>query len=267
MPAPPIDAPAAGVADIDAPVDLADDAITIDTLLRDRVTLLQPVRGFRSSLDPVLLASFVRPPFGHFADVGCATGAVAFSLAALDAAATGVGIEIQPRLAALARRGVDRNALAARVAIVEGDVRHVVGRKPLPRAGFDLVVSNPPFRALAGGFPSPDAEIAHAHHELTLTLSQCLDAVAALRRPTGRVALVFVASRVGELLSGMVARGLAPRRLRFVHPTLDLPASRVLVEAGASPGGAPPPCEIEPPLPLRGPAGHSEEMRRILGEG
>ena len=37
------------------------DEITTDTLLRGRVTLLQPRRGFRSSLDPVLLARFLAP--------------------------------------------------------------------------------------------------------------------------------------------------------------------------------------------------------------
>jgi len=238
--------------------------ITVDTLYRERVTLLQPARGYRFSLDPVLLAAFVQPPFGRFADIGCGTGAVAFSLAARDEAASGVAIELQPRLAALARHGLARNAFGPRLTIVEGDVRRLVGGV-VPRARFDLVASNPPYRALAGGFVSPDQEIARAHHEVTLTLAECLDAAAALRHPEGRVALVFLASRVAELLSGLTARGLAPRRLRFVHPTLDLPASRVLIEAAAAGAGAPP-CEIEAPLALRGAAGHSDEVRRMLGE-
>jgi tRNA1(Val) A37 N6-methylase TrmN6 len=131
------------------------------------------------------------------------------------------------------------------------------------RARFDLVVSNPPFRSLVGGYVSPDQEIARAHHEVTLTLAECLEAAAALRRPSGRVALIFVASRAGELLSGLAARGLAARRLRFVHPTLGQAASRVLVEATA---GGPASCEVEPPLALRGPGGHSDEVRRMLGE-
>lgn len=237
--------------------------ITVDTLYRQRVTLLQPARGYRASLDPVLLAAFVRPPFGRFADIGCGTGAVAFSLADRDPAATGVAIELQPRLAALARQGAIRNAFEQRLSILEGDVRGLVGTR-LPRASFDLVASNPPFRPLAGGCVSPDEEIARAHHEVTLTLAECLDAAAALRRPAGRIAIVFLASRIGELLSGLMARGLAARRLRFVHPKLDQPASRVLVEAAA--GAGTPPCDVEAPLALRGPAGHSDEVRRMLGE-
>jgi tRNA1(Val) A37 N6-methylase TrmN6 len=212
----------------------------------------------------VLLAAFVRPPFGRFADLGCGTGAVAFSLAARDPDASGVAIELQPRLAELARQGVVRNAFEPRLQIIEGDVRRLAAGGGL-RGRFDLVASNPPFRALAGGVVSPDQEIARAHHEVTLTLGECLDAAAALRRPTGRIAMIFLASRTGELLSGLAARGLATRRVRFVHPTPDKPASRVLVEAASASTGAPG-CEVEPPLMLRGPAGHSDEVRRMLGE-
>ena len=241
----------------------AADAFTVDTLLRGRVTLLQPARGFRSSLDPLLLSAFVRPPFGRFVDIGCGTGALAFSLAALDPGATGVGIEIQPRLRALAARALARNDFAPRVEIVEGDVRGSVGRAPLSRASFDLVATNPPFRLVAGGVVSPDRERAQAHHEVTLTLTEWLDAALALMKPSGRLAVVFAAPRLPELLAELGARGLRARRLRLVHPTPDKPAVRLLLEAQR---GGERSFELEPPLFLRGPAGHSEEVRRMLGE-
>ncbi|HEY8923201.1 MAG TPA: methyltransferase [Polyangia bacterium] len=238
--------------------------VTIDTLLRGRVTLVQPARGFRSSVDPLLLAAFVRPPFGRFVDIGCGTGALAFALAALDPAATGVAVEIQPRLARLAARGLARNPFADRLAIVEADVRRAAGDASLPPASFDLVATNPPFRVVGGGFVSPDGERARAHHEVTLKLAEWLDAAATLVRPGGRVAAVFVAARHAELLAEMRARALAPRRLRFVHARLDEPPSRVLVEAIRS--NREEPLVVEEPLPLRGPNGHSEEVRRMLGE-
>jgi tRNA1Val (adenine37-N6)-methyltransferase len=242
------------------------EAITVDTLLRGRVTLLQPARGFRSSVDPLLLSAFVRPPFGHFVDIGCGTGALAFSLAALDPAATGVAVELQPRLAELATRALLRNSFAARIAIVEADIRRTVGAGALQKAGFDLVATNPPYRALRGGVVSPDGERARAHHEVTLTLAEWLDAAAALVKPAGRVAVVYTAARLDELLAGLEMRGLGPRRLRLVHPRLGEPPTRVLVEAtpvGSRPSSS---AVFEPPLELRGPNGHSEEMRRILGE-
>ena len=247
----------------DADVEADPEAITVDTLLRGRVTLLQPARGFRSSLDPVLLAAFVQPPFGRFVDIGCATGALAFLLAARDPAATGVGIEIQPRLRALAARGLQRNDFASRLEIMEGDVRASVGRGALARFNFDLVATNPPFRILDGGVVSPQRERAQAHHEVSLKLDEWLDVAATLVKPEGRVAVIFAAPRLAELLTGLAARGLAPGRLRMVHPTLDRPASRVLVEAYRGSQRA---LQVEPPLSLRGPAGHSDEVRGMLGE-
>lgn len=250
------------------------EAITVDTLLRGRVTLLQPARGFRSSIDPLLLAAFLRPPFGRFVDIGCGTGALAFSLAALDPAATGVAVELQPRLADLVTRALLRNSFAARIAIVEADIRRSVGEGPLEKAGFDLVATNPPYRALRGGFVSPDHERARAHHEVTLTLAEWLDAARALVKADGRVAVVYDAARLDELLAGLRTRALRPRRLRLVHPRLGEPATRVLVEAAplgssassSSSSSSFSSAVVEPPLELRGPNGHSEEVRRILGE-
>src|SRR4030095_4424475 len=92
----------------------APEEFTYDTLLRGRVGLYQPARGVRSSLDPVLLAGFATPPFGRFLDIGCGTGALSFLLLAHDPAATGVGVEIQPRLAAPAEEGGARTRLRGR---------------------------------------------------------------------------------------------------------------------------------------------------------
>jgi len=239
-----------------------DDDVTVDTLLRGRVVLLQPARGFRSSLDPVLLAAFLPPPHGRFLDIGCGTGAVSFLLLAGDAQARGVAVELQPALARLAAEGRDRNGWTERLDVVTGDVR-----APLAAVGagaFDLVVANPPFRPAGRGHTPPDRGRAIAHHELTLTLADWLDAAARAARPGGRVAAVFPAERFEELAREMQARGLALARVRHVHPYADRPASRVLVEAAR--GGGRPRVD-EPRLVLHErEARYTAEVRRMLGE-
>src|SRR5487761_2634166 len=62
-----------------------------------------------------------------------------------------------------------------------------------------------------------------------------------------KVAFVFDASRSAELLRCMAANTLEPKRLRFVHPRADAPASTILVEARKG-GGIE--ATIEPPLLL-----------------
>lgn len=237
--------------------------VTVDTLLGGRVTLLQPARGFRVSLDPVLLTAFVAPPFGRFLDIGCGAGAVSFLLLARDAAATGVAVEIQPAFADLAEQGRARNGWDARLDLRRGDVRALA----LEEGAFDLVVTNPPFRPIAGGHLSPDPSRAMANHEVTLSLAEWTTVAARAVRPGGRAAAIFPADRADELCAALQARGLSPARLRFVHPHADRPPTRVLVEAIR--GGSAPLVEGAP-LIVHAATGSGErfsaEVRGMVGE-
>jgi tRNA1Val (adenine37-N6)-methyltransferase len=239
-----------------------DGEITVDTLLCGRVTYLQPARGPRSSLDPVLLAAFLTPPHGRFLDIGCGTGALSFLLLHADPTATGVGIELQPLLARLAAAGRDRNGWGDRLRVVAGDVR-AAGLEP-PADGFDLVVTNPPFRPLGRGHTPPDGSRALAHHEVALTLDDWLDAAARAVRPGGRVAAIFPHDRFRELAVGLHARDLQPLRVRSVRPYADRPATRVLVEAQH--GGRRPQVFEESLVVHAEGERYTEEVRRALGE-
>ncbi len=240
------------------PVDGED--ITSDTLRAGRVRIFQPARGARMSLDPVLLEGFLRPPHGRFLDIGCGTGALSFLLLARDPSAAGVGVELQPRLAALAERGRDDNGWQQRLEIVTGDVRAL--RDRLGAARFDLVATNPPYRTLTGSRRPPDDERALAHQEIALALPEWVECAARAVRPGGRVAVVFPAERAVDLLAELRARELIPCRLRTVHPHEGEPASRVLVEAERA-GRRP--LVIEPPLILHADgARYTPEVQRLL---
>ena len=241
---------------------MTDDAVTADALLRGRVRLYQPARGARMSLDPVLLAGFVAPPFGRFLDIGCGTGPLSFLLLAGDPAASGVGVEIQSRLAALAVRGRDENGWETRLEIIEGDVRALGER--LGEGTFDLVVTNPPYRTLDASPPSPNRERALAHHEIALRLREWVAIAAQVVRPGGRVAAILPMERSTDLVQTLAANHLRPARTRNVHPHANEPASRLLVEARR---GVEVPLVVAPPLVVHEPGGgFTAEVRRMLGE-
>jgi tRNA1Val (adenine37-N6)-methyltransferase len=238
------------------------DETTADRLLGGRVVIHQPARGMRISLDPVLLAGFIGAPYGRFLDIGAGTGALSFLLLARDPAATGVGVELQPRLAGLAARGRDDNGWADRWELIEGDVRAISAAGQLPAGGFDLVATNPPYRLLSDSNPSPDEERALAHHEIALRLPEWLAVAVRAVRPGGRVAAVLPAQRTREILTELHERGLGSVRLRSVYPYADRPASRVLVEAER---GGRRPFLIEPPLVVHDPGGsYTVEVTRML---
>ena len=245
---------------------LADDAhepeeVTHDTLLRGRVKLIQPVRGFRSSLDPILLAGFIQAPYGHFLDIGCGTGALSFLLLARDPAATGLGVEIQPRLAGLATRSVAANGFGARFAVMAADVRQA---GLVPTAAFDLVASNPPFRPVGKGVLPPQTERSLAHHEVALTLTEWLAVAQAALRPDGRLAAIFPADRLDEMHAALSARGLAMTRLRTVQAQAGTRANRFCFEAQQSALVAK--THTESPLIVHEQGKYSSEVRAMLGE-
>lgn len=240
--------------------------VTADTLLRGRVRLYQPRKGFRSSLDPVLLAWFLRPPYGRFLEIGLGTGALSFVLLWRDSSARGVGVEISPRLARLAETGVAENGYGSRFTVAAADVRDARAW-PSGAASFDLVVTNPPFRPLGRGVLPPDEERSRAHHEVTLTLSEWAAVATRALRPEGRLGVVFPADRLPELMLALSARGLETVRIRSVHPRAAEPAGRVLLEAVRSPARRTGPLVVEPPLLLHDGAGFSPEVRSWLDEG
>jgi tRNA1(Val) A37 N6-methylase TrmN6 len=201
---------------------------TTDALLGGRLSLRQPRRGARVTMDPLLLLDFVRPAKGAVLDLGSGTGVLALGLALLEPGVRAQGIELDPELAALARANAEANRVA--VELHEADLRH-----PPALGSFALVVANPPYFDDSG---RGEAKRATARQERTATLA---DFVAAARRytaPRGRFALVYPAERIAEVLA-LLGKGLAPRRIRFVHSVAGDPASRVLVEAYAGYRGRP----------------------------
>ena len=239
-------------------------SLTCDELLRGRLRLWQPARGPRVSLDSLLLADFAAgrrgPRLGRVLDLGCGGGVVALAMAGRDPAARFVGVELQPELAALARRNAALNGVDGRLEIVEGDLRR---RLPLA-AGFDLAVSNPPYRSAAEG-RRPRADRALARQELSCTIADVVGAARRWLKPRGSLALVFPADRLPDLVALLVDGGLRPRALRPVHSLADEPARRVLVWACSGYKGG---VTVEPPLVVHQPdrRTYTEEARSILGD-
>ncbi|WP_305044175.1 tRNA1(Val) (adenine(37)-N6)-methyltransferase [Geoalkalibacter sp.] len=232
---------------------------TLDELRIGKLKILQAKNGYRFSLDPVLLCAFARVGKGaRVADLGTGSGVIPLILARRTEAVEIVGIERQAEPAERARRSVALNDLEERIRILEGDVREI-GRFFAPQS-FDLVLSNPPFRAPGSGRLAPADERAAARHELAGGLEDFLRAAAWLLPPGGRLYIIYLAERLAQLLEGMRRAGLEPKRLRCVHGRLGEPARMVLVEGrrGGRPGLA-----LEAPLLVFSGEDYSDEVRGL----
>ena len=235
---------------------------TVDSILGGSLRLIQPRRGYRFSVDAILLGRFIRPrPGARILELGAGCGVISIMATAHYAPREATAIELQSELADLIARNAALNNLAA-VRAVAADLRTraIGGVAP---ASFDLVIANPPYRAAGSGRRSPNAGRNLARAESAATLDDFVAAAARYLKHGGKAAFVFAASRGAELLSELHAHRLEPKRLRMVHPRRDLSATTMLVEARKG-GGIE--LEVEPPLILYAAKGiYSEEAASMLG--
>lgn len=240
-----------------------DGLTSLDTLRKHGMNILQPVQGYRFSLDALLLAEFAR--IGQDAsviDLGTGCGVIPLVLAAQHQTARFVGVESNPDMAALAVENVCSNSMNARIEIVSDDVLTI--RSCFPVSSFDLVVSNPPFRSPGTGKVSPHKGRDAARHETTAGLVDFLMSAKYLVKPGGRICFIYHPSRLAEFICRAAELKLALLRLRMVHGTVGAEAKMFLAEMAKGSRGD---LKVEAPLIVYDHSGaYTDEVAELLGE-
>jgi len=201
---------------------------TFDTLFGGRLEIRQNKKGYRFSIDALLLARFAEPRLtDRVIDLGTGCGVIPLILVFRRKAEAVVGVEVQPSLAALARQNVSLNQLAAQIEIREEDFRNLPGKGGV----FDCALCNPPYRRAGSGRVNPQEEKALARHEINATLEDVLRAAHHLLKNKGRFYSIYPATRTADLFQGLRRFHLEPKRVQFVHSRDREEARLVLVEA------------------------------------
>ncbi|OGP64263.1 MAG: hypothetical protein A2169_06360 [Deltaproteobacteria bacterium RBG_13_47_9] len=203
---------------------------SLDTFYNGSLQIIQKKRGYRFSIDAVLLSQFIKIQKNERAiDLGTGCGILPLLLSQTTKAHSFVGVEIQRGLAECAKKNVALNHLEDRISILHQDFKKLKGT--FPPGSFDVVLSNPPYRKYLTGRLNPSMEKAIARHEIKTTLEDLVSAASYLLLPKGRCYLIFPALRTVDLLVGLRAEKLEPKRLQFVHPRIEERAKFVLIES------------------------------------
>jgi len=174
-------------------------SVTGGTLLGGRVRYDQPAEGYRTGLEPVLLAASVPARSGErVLEAGCGAGAGLLCLAARVPDVAGVGLEIDPVLAALAARNFAANGFAGLCAEA-ADVTKWRGDRP-----FDHAFANPPWHGPAGT-ASPDASRRTAKQASPGLLAAWVSALAGNLRARGTLSLVLPGASLVEAMLALAA--------------------------------------------------------------
>ncbi len=225
------------------------------------VSITQQKKGFRFTLDSLLLADFCCiKPRDRVLEPGAGTGVISLLLARKFPKARFLADEVEPGAYELLLRNIEDNGLTTNIVPINADLRNL--SSTISPRSFNVIVANPPYTKAGAGRTSPFPDRHLARQGQTATIDTWLD-LKDLLKDKGRYFLVFPASRAAELLALLRTRDLEPKRLRFVHPHVHKPASLVLVEAIRSAGIG---LDVLPPLIVHEQdGGYTEEVREIYG--
>jgi len=172
-------------------------ATTEGHLLDGRVRYAQPRDGFRSGIEPVLLAAAIPARVGErVLEAGSGAGAALLCLAARVERIHGLGVEIDPALAAIATANARANG--------HGDLHFtnadICGTDDWGM--FDHACANPPYHR-SGGTPSPSAARTGAKVADAALWTDWAAAMARRLRPGGTLTLILPAAMLVDALGAM----------------------------------------------------------------
>jgi tRNA1Val (adenine37-N6)-methyltransferase len=201
---------------------------SIDVFEGGNLRLIQSRTGYRFSIDAILLSEFVTVKRGDdVVDLGAGCGIIPLMMLLKKPIRHVYALEIQWGLAYQTARNAALNDFAERMSVILGDIR----TPPLSMKCTDVVVCNPPYRRKESGRINPDQQRAIARHEILASLDDILGAARGMLRPKGRLAMVYPAERLADLMIKLRSFEMEPKRLRIIYPGMVSEAKLAMIEA------------------------------------
>lgn len=173
--------------------------LTNGHLLGGRVRYAQPAEGFRSGIEPVLLAAAVPAvPGDRVLEAGTGAGAALLCLAARVQGVSGVGVDVDPLSIRIAAANALENGWND-LRFVAGDIRDLS-----LDGGFDHACANPPYHP-PDGTRSPLAARERAKRGESGLLGEWAIHMARLLRARGTLTFILPTPSLADCLAAMAA--------------------------------------------------------------
>ena len=234
---------------------------TVDDL-QNGFSIIQKKHSFRYGVDAVLLADFADIKHRHSViDLGTGTGIIPILIYSRKKPVEITAVEIQKDMADMAARSIVLNGLEKNIKVLCMDIKDAP--MLLGKSRYDCVVTNPPYMKKECGINNPSETKAIARFEIMCSLEEILIAARELLKPGGKLFMVHRADRLADIIYEMRDKGIEPKRIRFVHPSIGKRPNLLLIE-GARGGNKE--LKFMDPLYIHDENGeYTEEIHRIYG--
>ncbi|MDR2018193.1 MAG: methyltransferase domain-containing protein [Syntrophobacterales bacterium] len=229
---------------------------TLDFLCGEDLRIVQKKRGYRFSIDAILLANFViLKKNERLLDIGTGCGIIPVYMTRMGLQNSMIGIELQLGLfqAAVKNREINN---CGNIQFLQGDIR--TEAQVLRDARIDVIVSNPPYTKRGSGRKSPDDSRYVARYETELDLPLLLSFSSSLLQRKGRLYVIYPVKRLAELIYSAKSQRLELKRVRFVQPRRgekpNLFLAELLKEGGVG-------TIVEKPLCIYDNGNYTEEVK------
>lgn len=203
--------------------------LTRDPLWIGDYALYQPKKGYRFTLDALLLGAVV-PLFAgaSLLELGCGSGVLPLIFLGREPQLRITGIESMDQAFDLAEMNMISNGVAGKVRLIHGDAMRAA--ELLPSHSQDIIVTNPPYYPAGCCRIPKDPDVAAAKTELYWNPAVMMRQAAMLLRQKGILCMVMDMRRKSEMLHWAAEAGLYLQHCADVFMTVeDKLAHRVLL--------------------------------------
>ncbi len=217
----------------------------------------------RFGTDAVLLESFAAAlRKERVCDIGSGCGIIPLLMVKNGRGKHIYAVEIQKDATDLLEKSIAKNNIS-QIDVICADAKdHKLLDEIIGNNTVDLVVSNPPYYKQSSGGEYTEAQRAACREETSLTIYDVADAARRLLNHGGRLCVCYKPHRLSDLFDAMRKNSIEPKRIRFIHSTLEQAPWLVLVEGKK---GSKPFLEVLPPLVMKSEAGQ-RELGKIYGD-
>lgn len=203
----------------------------IDDLECNNLKIIQDKTGFCFGMDSVILSDFAKnmKKGAKVIDLGTGTGIIATLLCGKTNLSKIYGIEIQEKVADMAKRSIRLNNLEDKFEIINEDIKNIV--KILGKNKFDVIVTNPPYKKIDTGIKNENKEKLISRHELTAKLEDFIRVSNELLKNNGEFYMVHKPERLADIIEILRQYKLEPKNIKFVYPNINKGSNIVLIRA------------------------------------